>query len=58
VPVYIVFSNATLADMAARQPRSPAEFLRVTGVGEVKAARYGQVFLEEIRRWMGEADRG
>lgn len=48
VPAYIVFSNATLSDMAARQPRTPEEFLRVSGVGEKKAERYGTAFLAEI----------
>lgn len=49
VPAYVVFSNAALADMAARRPRSLAEFLEVSGVGEVKAQRYGEAFLQAIR---------
>ena len=48
VPAYIIFSNATLLDMAAREPRTMAEFLEVSGVGEVKAARYGKTFLAAI----------
>lgn len=48
VPAYIIFSNATLADMAAKSPRTPAEFLDVTGVGAVKAARYGTAFLSVL----------
>ena len=55
VPAYIIFSNATLADMAAKQPADTADFLQVSGVGEVKAARYGSKFLAEIRRWKEEA---
>ena len=51
VPAYVVFSNASLADMAARQPASMEEFLEVSGVGEVKAQRYGQEFLEAIADW-------
>jgi ATP-dependent DNA helicase RecQ len=54
VPAYIIFSNAALADMVVKQPRSLAQFLQVTGVGEVKAARYGQAFLEEIHNWIRE----
>ena len=54
VPAYIVFSNATLSDMAARAPETDEEFLEVSGVGEVKAERYGKTFLEEIRRWKAE----
>lgn len=51
VPAYVVFSNATLADMAALRPLDMEEFLQVSGVGKVKAERYGQVFLEAIRDW-------
>ena len=49
VPAYVVFSNATLADMAAKAPRTRDEFLKVNGVGEVKATRYAEAFLQVIR---------
>ena len=48
VPAYVVFSNAALVDMAAKRPRTREEFLGVSGVGEVKAARYGEAFLRVI----------
>jgi ATP-dependent DNA helicase RecQ len=48
VPAYLVFSNATLQDMAAKAPSTLSEFLEVSGVGEVKAKRYGQRFLAAI----------
>ena len=48
VPAYIVFSNATLADMAVKRPFTMEEFMQVTGVGEVKAVRYGVEFLRVI----------
>ena len=51
VPAYVVFSNASLADMAARQPATMDEFMEVSGVGEVKAQRYGKAFLEAIAEW-------
>ena len=51
VPAYIIFSNATLADMAALRPLTMEEFLQVSGVGRVKAERYGAVFLQAIRDW-------
>lgn len=54
VPAYVVFSNASLSDMAARQPRTMLEFLEVSGVGQVKAQRYGQQFLDAIRSWLDE----
>ncbi len=49
VPAYIVFSNAALAEMAAKLPRTMSEFLNVSGVGEVKASRYGSAFLQVIK---------
>ena len=48
VPAYIVFSNATLLDMAAC---SMEELMDVSGVGHVKAERYGAAFLHEISRY-------
>ena len=54
VPPYIIFSNAALADMAARVPRTPEEFLEVSGVGQVKARRYGSAFLAVIAAWREE----
>ena len=52
VPGYIVFSNAALADMAARRPRTIDQFLEVSGVGQVKAARYGEAFLSAIAAYI------
>ena len=49
VPAYVVFSDKTLQDMAARRPRSPAEMLEVHGVGLKKLAEYGDAFLAELR---------
>jgi len=54
IPAYIVFSNATLQDMARRCPRTMWEFLEVNGVGEVKAARYGKIFLDAIDSYFGD----
>ena len=51
VPAYIIFSNAALADMAALRPLDMEEFLQVSGVGKIKAERYGQAFLEAIQNW-------
>ena len=48
LPLYLVFSNATLADMARRRPRTLEEFLEVSGVGAVKAEKYGPAFLRAL----------
>ena len=55
VPAYVVFSNATLEDMAARHPSTLSEFLQVSGVGTIKAQKYAKVFLEELNRDSHEA---
>lgn len=49
VPSYVIFSNATLQDMASKAPASMEELLRVSGVGRYKAERYGALFLDAIR---------
>ncbi|MCI9263483.1 MAG: DNA helicase RecQ [Oscillospiraceae bacterium] len=56
VPPFMIFSNATLTDMAAKQPRSLAELLEVSGVGEKKAEKYGAAFLLAIGEYLGECD--
>ena len=54
LPAYIVFSNATLQDMASKKPTNIAEFLEVSGVGSYKAEQYGPRFLAEIARYLTE----
>jgi ribonuclease D len=48
VPPYVIFHDKTLAEMAARRPRSVAELGAIPGAGEVKLARYGEAFLKVI----------
>ena len=54
VPAYVVFSNATLTDMAKKVPKTMSEFRKVSGVGELKAAWYGTAFLKRIQRYLDE----
>ncbi len=49
MPPYIVFNDASLRDMAQRQPTTLEEFATILGVGQAKLARYGQQFVELIR---------
>jgi ATP-dependent DNA helicase RecQ len=48
LPPYVIFHDRTLAEMAARRPRTPDELAAVPGVGEAKLARYGAALLEII----------
>ncbi len=52
VPPFVVFGDATLAEMAARRPTDVEALLQVSGVGKHKAARYGADFIEEIIGYM------
>ena len=54
MPPFIIFTNATLRDMAVKCPRTRAQMLRVDGVGENKMDRYGDMFLRVIREYMDE----
>ena len=54
VPAYIVFSNATLEDMARRAPVTLEEFADVSGVGSAKVQRYGEVFVDAIADYLQE----
>ena len=57
VPAYVVFSDATLADMLSRKPLTLAAMSEVSGVGEHKLDRYGDDFVGLIREHV-EASEG
>ena len=48
VPAYVVFHDATLADMVERQPQSLEQLGRITGIGVRKLENYGDAFLDVI----------
>ncbi len=50
VPPYIVFGDATLVEICRARPANSEEFLDITGVGQVKLERYGEIFLETVAR--------
>jgi len=51
LPPYIVFSDTSLKEMATRFPHNLEEFHSITGVGEHKLKKYGDVFLKEIENY-------
>jgi len=55
-PAYVVFSDASLIDMAARKPADIYAFRLVHGVGDHKATAYGDRFMRAIAEF--EAGRG
>lgn len=54
VPAYIIFSDAALKDMCRKLPVTEEEFLTVSGVGNKKAERYGEVFCTFIEQYAAE----
>lgn len=51
VPAFVVFSDATLRELATYYPQSLEEMRRISGFGEIKLQRYGEAFLETITRY-------
>ena len=50
VPPYVIFGDVALVEMSRERPSTPAEFLEINGVGQVKLERHGAIFLETIAR--------
>ncbi|AKB60083.1 ATP-dependent DNA helicase RecQ [Methanosarcina mazei SarPi] len=48
LPPYIIFSDTSLKEMAAKFPLTSDEFHSITGVGDHKLRKYGDEFLKEI----------
>ncbi|GAB4327205.1 MAG: DNA helicase RecQ [Candidatus Zixiibacteriota bacterium] len=51
VPAFVVFSDATLVQMAHRRPVSLPAFKQINGVGEKKCAEFGPAFIACIADW-------
>jgi DNA helicase-2/ATP-dependent DNA helicase PcrA len=48
IAAFMVFSNATLEEIAIRRPQSSRELLKVSGVGKEKLHKYGEELLELV----------
>lgn len=48
IPAFVVFSDATLSDMAQKKPINKIQMLTVSGVGEQKYNQFGDRFISEI----------
>ncbi len=52
VPPYLIFSDATLNEMAEKKPVTDDSLLQISGVGERKLQNYGDAFMDEIRNYL------
>lgn len=51
-PPFVVFSDRSLIDMAAKFPQTEEEFLSINGVGEAKLSEYGENFIPVIKDYI------
>ncbi len=56
VPPFVVFQDPSLEDMALKYPITIDELSNVHGVGEGKAKKFGNPFIELISRYVDEND--
>ena len=52
VPPYVIFGDATLAEMAAKMPTDEEKMMAINGVGKHKLRRFGSEFIDEIMGYM------
>lgn len=56
VPPYVIFSDASLSEMAGYFPLSLTDLRKISGVGDFKLEKYGASFLESIIEFCQEND--
>ena len=56
VPPYVVFSDATLVEMATYLPQTFDEMRKISGVGDLKMEKYGADFLEVVKDYCQSND--
>lgn len=50
VPPFVIFHDSTLQEMVKKRPQTLHDFSKISGVGSQKLSRYGQVFIDEIKK--------
>jgi ATP-dependent DNA helicase RecQ len=56
VPPFVIFQDPSLEDMAIQYPVNLDELQNISGVGAGKAQRYGQEFVEIIKKYVEEKE--
>lgn len=56
VPPFVIFQDPSLEDMAIQYPVSIDELQNISGVGAGKAQRYGEEFVEIIKKYVEEKE--
>lgn len=56
LPPYVIFSDVALEEMATVYPTTEQDLTQITGVGQGKATKFGQAFVELIAKYVKEND--
>ena len=56
VPPFVIFQDPSLEDMAIQYPITIDELQNISGVGAGKAQRYGEEFIEIIKKYVDEKE--
>ena len=54
LPPYIIFSDVSLSEMSEIMPTTDAQFLNISGVGQIKLNKYGHEFLSVIKQYVDQ----
>lgn len=54
LPPFVIFQDPSLADMSIQYPITIEELQKIQGVGQGKARRYGQEFVDLIKKYVEE----
>ena len=56
LPPYVIFQDPSLEEMATLYPTTNEELIKIVGVGESKARKFGKPFLQEIGQYVEDHD--
>ncbi|MBQ1371411.1 MAG: RecQ family ATP-dependent DNA helicase, partial [Oscillospiraceae bacterium] len=56
VPAYVILPDATLLELAQKQPTTPELLAGISGLGEKRIERYGAALLELLQRWRAQRE--
>lgn len=56
IPPYVVFQDPSMEEMATVYPTTMDDLIKIVGVGESKARKFGKPFLEMIGKYIEEND--
>ncbi|MEQ8580982.1 MAG: DNA helicase RecQ [Marinoscillum sp.] len=56
LPPYVIFQDPSMEEMATLYPTTMDDLIKIVGVGESKARKFGKPFLEMIEKYVEEND--